>query len=414
MGLALLNDHARFASLNLRAFDGRGREVTSAFRVDDLAPFGQEALLARDLNDPRHEGEYITARSPGQNLTAMMVVGDLMSRRMDGVAAPPAAGGVLYIPEVMMSQKADTFIQLINRESHSGSIVLELYDGLGNPPERWSGKIAAAGSVRGLVSQFFGYHAGLNGFVKVISMVNVTGLAVSAGQEWLSTVPTMLTRASKTWMAPHFVADGAGVDTLIRVLNAGSADTYATVAAYSDNGKTLATRRVFLPARQLTIVAASDLFDGLLNRQGAVSGSMLLTLDTAQPQVAMATYVTPKARTTVPLLRSGEFSVRFADIAHFGEQAIRTGLAIFNPSSTSVRVMVQIFDSAGQNIVNRVFDLGPRACAVKMLGDPELLGPGYDQLDGHIRVQSNPPVISYMTLGDDQGNVLTAVEAQAP
>lgn len=414
VGIAVLNDHSRFASLKLRAFKAAGQEVTSALLVDDLAPYGQKALLARALNDPNHEAAYITARSPGQNLTGMMVVGDLSSRRLDGIAAAPAAGRVLYIPEVMMSQSKETFVQLINEESRSGSIVLDLYDGQGHPPVRWSGRIAAAGSISGLASDFFGYHAGLDGFIKVTSQVNVRGLAVSAGQEWLSTVPTMIARTSSTWMSPHVIADGAGVDTLIRVVNMGSAGAFGTVKIFNDAGKTLASQRVFLPPRQLTVVAASDLFSGLLSSHGAVSGSMVLTLDAARPQVVLATYITPDARTTVPLLTEGENSVRFADIAHFGEQAIRTGLAIFNPSSSTVKVMVQVFDAAGECVATTVFNLGPKARQVKMLGDPKLLGPGFEQIEGHIRVQSNPPVVTYMTLGDDHGQTLSAVEAQAP
>ncbi|MFZ0426626.1 MAG: Ig-like domain-containing protein, partial [Acidobacteriota bacterium] len=414
VGLALLNAQDRFEQLQIRAFGGDGREVAAATHVGSLPPKGQEAFLTSELRDPKGQAQYIAATNFTQDLQGMLVVGDYNSRRMDGIGARPAAGRQLYIPEVLMAADAQTFLQLINREARAGSIDLELYDGKSRRPARWSGTIQPSGSLRGLVSDFFGYTDGFQGFVKVVSDVDLSGIAVSAGSEWISTAPTMVPRSSRTWTAPHIFADRNGGDTFIRILNTSLLDASGDLTIFNDAGQVVSSRRLFIPAQKLTVMAASQLFGGLLDIKGIISGSMVLTLDgnVPPPQVALVTYVTPKARTTVPLLREGETNATFPQVAHSKDEGIFTGLAIFNPSSATAHVTLEVYDAGGRQTARLELSLPPKAREAGLLGEPELFGPDFEQIRGHIRIRSDRPVFSYITFGDQDGETLSALEPQ--
>ncbi|MEJ2080279.1 MAG: Ig-like domain-containing protein, partial [Acidobacteriota bacterium] len=412
VGLALLNTENRFDQVRVQAIDAVGEEIAHSLRAETLPPNGQRAFLASELSGDGR-AQYITASSFTQDLQGIVVVGDYARRRMDGIGALPVSGRELYVPEVLMSADTKTFLQLINREDHSGSVDLELYDGQSRRPARWSGTITPSGSLRGLVSDFFGSSNGFQGYIKVISDVEVSGIAVSVGTKWLSMVPTMLPQNARTWFAPHVFADKNGGDTYIRILSTGLLDSFADITVFDDAGQAISTRRVFLPTDKLTVVSASSLFGGLLETSGILSGSISVTIegagDVPPPKVALITYVTPKARTTAPLLSEGRKDTIFPQVAHSRADRIFTGLAMFNPSAATAKITIDIYDADGRNTARAQLNLPAKARKVGLLGDPQLFGPDFQQVGGHIRIQSDRPIVSYITLGDDAGETLSAL-----
>ncbi len=411
VGLALLNGGEVFEAMRIRGFEGDGQEVLSSTRSETLAPLGQQALLTRDLNDPRGQARYVEAESVSGDLKGMIVVGDYNRRRMDGMTADEASGRQLYVPEVMMSSESQTFLQLINHEGSPGRIELELYDGHSRRPVRWSGTIAGAGSVEGLISDFFGYADGFEGYVRVVSEVEVSGLAVSAGQEWISTVPTMVARHGRSWSTPHVFADTKGGDTVVRIVNTGLLDAFGEVTLYGEAGQELSTRRVFLAGEEATVLRASELFGDLGGADGTLSGSLVVKLEGETPPavLALVTYETAKARTTLTLVSEGQVEATFPQVAQSRSERIFTGVAVFNPTTAAAEVTLEIYDREGRKTAETGFRLEPKGREAKLLGDPSLLGADFEQLGGHLRIRSDRPVVSCLTFGDDDGETLSAI-----
>ena len=414
VGLALLNSQERFEPVHVRVIDAEGRAVSLAGKTATLPPRGQQAFVTTALGGGS-TARYVASSNPTRDLQGMIVVGDLGLRRRDGIGSRPSSGQLLYIPEVLMSRDSGTFLQLINREARSGTVDLELYDGESRRPAQWSTTIGPSGSLQGRVSDFFGFTDGFQGYIKVLSTVDLSGIAVSAGTEWISTAPTMIPKNARTWTAPHIFADQHEGDTWIQIVNTSLLNAFGDLTIYDDSGQTVSSRRIFLPARQLTRMSASELFGGVLNIKGIISGSMVLTLEgnVPPPEVALVTYVTPKARTTVPLLSESLDDETFPQLAHSPDGRIFTGLAIFNPSTVAATITVEAYDTSGAKTAETTLQLAPKARMARLLGADELFGSDFDQTGGHIRIRSSHPVFSYVTFGDVDGETLSALEPQA-
>ncbi len=413
VGVALLNLQPYFDRVRLDGFGEQGENLAGVTEEAALPPGGQRAFLAAELPGGDGAAGYLAASAYSPGLEGFFMVGDYQSRRIDGIGARPASGRELFLPEADMSAESDTFIQVVNLEAKAGRVQLELYGPQSRTPVRWSGALVPSGTLRGSISDFFGYRAGVTGYLRISADVEMLAYEVVAGTEWLEALPSLAPKTSSFWMAPHIFADRQGGDTLIRILNNSILTVSATATVYNDAGVQIVSRPVYLPSRQLTTISATSLFGEYLMREGIISGSLKVSFGSSgtPPVVATVTYSSSRFRTSLPMASAGKTEAIFPQVAHSADGRIYTGLAVFNPTAGFATVTVEVYDANGNRKGVTSLRLAPNARRSELLNGASYFGPGFEQLGGHVRVTSDRPVISYLTYGDANGEFLSALES---
>ena len=414
LGFAVLNARDFFDRITVQAFGGEGLEVVAARTEEAVPAMGQRALLGSELPAAAAGAAYLSAASFSSGLQGFFMVGDYESRRIDGVGGRPDQGRDLYFPEVLMSIGADTVVHLTNLEEKPGKVSMLLIDAGMRRPVTWSGMIPASGVLQGSIADFFGHRDGLDGYLHLSSDVRIVGYEVLAGRDWIAAASAQVPRYSTSWMTPHIFADREGGDTILRILNTAILGIEAKVAVYSDDGDPISEHPVYLPARTMTVLAASTIFKDLIAKRGALAGSLELTFPSAvrPPIVGTVSYQSSRFKTLLPLATKPLNETLFAQVAHSADGKIFTGLAVFNPTAGYATITVNAYDSNGQVQAARSFRLAPKARRSDLLGGEGYFGPDFEQIRGHLRVRSDRPVVSVLTFGDSDGEFLSALEGQ--
>ena len=420
VGVAVLNTAATANLVEITAMNSSGAEqpVTSSI----YGPSVQSAFLTASLPGSAPPVVAFKAKGAQEGLRGFFLVGDGQPNRLDGVGGklPPATslffpiaaestGGrtVLFLTNPDPSQGADLSFALVNPQGQPiGTASLTLAPG--------TSRLAALTDLLPLQPFSGDYYLRLN----ANNAVQGFELLADTNEFWSSSAQVPV--PTKALWIPHFVLGLNGEDTELRLINVESQPISARLKVYDDSATLLKTRDLLVPAGGLLVDRLSNILGptAVPPFQPFLTGHMVIDVLTPSAGglgiLGTATFTGPfgKARSTLPMWRQPRMDSLYLQVAQSAAQDVFTGLAIMNPNSTTVSVIVRVFAKNGSLTGERTLQIGAGQRVVDLLNGSRLFGPAFQQTEGHMTVTGNQPIVSFVVFGDSYSRYLAAVEGQ--
>ncbi len=402
------------AELEARTWDGASvyQEVTS------IPAEGQRSFLASEFTGDGTAAS-LTARGWTLPLQGFFLIGESALNRLDGIGGGLAEGTALRFLMATSSAGKETFLLLFNtgREA-ADEVSLELHGRDGETLSARTISIAAGGTLRSSVADLLDTGGELQeGYVTVRSEVPLRGFELVADASTFSALTGQSANRVDRLSAPHFFAapDGGSV---LRILNPDIRPVRITVTAHHDDGSTMAEAAATIDPGELLVEDLAD-FLGLDASSATLTGYLEVTpdltaLETGRLLVGSLTFRGAGYASTLPLIRQGRRETLFLHVAQSSELKIFTGLALQNPNPEEATVSVEIYSADGMQTASRTRTLPPGERVVDLLNGTEFMGAGFEQVNGHIKVKSDLPIVSFALFGADDLSYMSAIEGQAP
>ncbi|HSR50305.1 MAG TPA: hypothetical protein VLV83_05715 [Acidobacteriota bacterium] len=416
LALANLSDDSAEVQLTARGEDGALLPVANNPAMLTLEPGSQRALLAFEIFGANPGGPgWVEATSGNPDLAALFLVGD--GRRLDGTSAFVQQSRRLLFsdfregPNAFAGRPARTLVQLINPNPEDVRAQLRFIsrnvEALEDAPTAEI-EVPAMGNISRSPSELFALE--LLGFGGILEarvtegggLVGSSLTEVQSGEALYSLPATAETAPTETYVAQ--VVTGGPFFTRLN-LNPSMASRVDTVSLrlFTENG--------LFKSRTVTLDQAgdADLATLLLLEPGAINiGS--LEIRTSSPEVVGNVVLGHRqdgrirAAVAFPAGQSLFRQALFGQIA--SDQAVFSGLALFNPNFDPALITLQAFSSEGVLLGEKELNL-PAQHRISQLVR-ELL-PEQGQLGGFLRLSSSVPIAAQEIIGDFQGEFLSSV-----
>ncbi|HSR49186.1 MAG TPA: DUF11 domain-containing protein [Acidobacteriota bacterium] len=416
LSLGLPNTFVSMALVNLAGgpnaidIDAVGRDglTQSSVSLETPSDRGQTAFLTNEVftaGSGVEEEATLVARGRQGRVRSFFMMGDNGLRRLDGIGGSMADGDELYFPMVRSGAASDTVLFVFNPGSDPASDVLfELFDAQGNLMETALASMASMGSLRTTLKEMFGDFGLEEGYVKVSSDVSLRGFEVLNDAGNFASLTAKVPRQVRRLVVPHFLAT-ADATTWLRLLNLNETPAGGTLKLFDDSGNELASAPIELGAFSLTRFDLQELFDfeqlevitGYLEIR--LSGGTAGVFERAAHVVATVSYESGTFHAALPMAEKGFKENYFLHVAQSDEIGVFHGLAILNGGETAAQGLVEVFDKDGQPSGQAEFTLEPGQRVVDLLNGPEFFQAGFSQVQGHIKITSDHPVISFALFG---------------
>ena len=408
VGMAVVNPNDHSNAISFTAVDSSGREVDRVVLAEVPAQ-GQNAFLIDEVFSPFLGEVSVIARGQEGPIQSFFLIGEYALSRLDGVAGEFRASTQFYFP--ISSDNAVLFV--FNPTSETALGVFRLLDQNGVLLQEVSRMIAGGGFTAEEVEDVFGFAADGTDYIQVESQVPLMGFEFLEGAEDFSALSAQVPQSGTRLLLPHFFVDNQGSTTEIRLLQTGDAPVTVTVHAFDDSSTLLAETEFELASKTLFVGEVGE----LLGLDGMITGYLELGLQGSPSVVGAATFTTRSGegqatRATLPLIHGGRTRTSFLQVAQSQELAMFTGLAILNAGSETATVTVQAFDPAGNQTGQADFELGAGSRRVGLLNEAMFFGEGFNQVKGHLQVNSSSPVVTFALFGDYGLTYLSAIEGQ--
>jgi len=420
VGVAVLNTAASDNLVQINSVDSSGAEQLASSSV--FGPNVQNAFLAASLPGNGPGVVAFKAKGAQEGLRSFFLVGDGQPDRLDGVGGKLPAASSLFFPIAAETTGGKTVLFLTNPSNNQGADVsLSLVDAQGQPIQTASLNLAAGASrLAALTDLLTVPRLGGDYYVRLNANNSIQGfeLLADANEFWSASaqasVPT-----SGLWI-PHFVLGPNGEDTEIRLINVETQPLSARLKIYDDSATLLTTKDLTVPAGGMLVDRLSSLLGlaAVPPQQPFLTGHMVIDIvapaSVGVSLLGTATFTGPlgKARSTLPMWRQPQADSLYLHVAQSSAQDVFTGLAIMNPNSTAVSVIVRAYGKDGMMTGERTLQIEAGQRVVDLLNGSRLFGPAFEQTGGHLTVSGNQPIVSFVVFGDSHSRYLSAVEGQ--
>ncbi len=420
IGVAVLNTASSDNVVDITSVDSSGAEqmVTSSV----YAPSVQNAFLTDSLPSTSVGVVAFKAKGAQDGLRGFFLVGDGQPNRLDGVGGKLPAATSLYLPIAAESTGGKTVLFLANPDTSQGAdVALSLVNSQGQAVQTASLTLAPGASrlapLTGLLNLT---HPAGDSFIRLTANNPIQGFELLADpNEFWSAAAQQPVPATSLWI-PHFVLGLNGEDTELRLINVESQPISARLNVYDDSATLLTTRDLSVPAGGLLVDRLSNLVGlaAIPSQQPFLTGHMVIQVLTPGAGglgllgTATFTGALGKAKSTLPMWRQPRTDSLYLQVAQSAAQDVFTGLAIMNPNSTPVSVIVRVFDKDGKLTGERTDQIQAGHRVVDLLNGPRLFGPAFQQTGGHLTVTGDQPIVSFVVFGDSHSRYLSAVEGQ--
>ncbi len=403
VGLALTNAFGQDATLELRAFDDKGRLLGSLQTLEVAGQKGS-AVLLEDLFDTV-SAAWIQIRSSQPELTSLVLEGDPGMGFLAGAELSLARSNRLIFPEVRNQENEETWLYLINPNPEEIEVRLKWTRSDGSSLESLF-QLVGKGLFVSTFRQTFGEGSG--GFVSATveggqTLVGMEIFGLSGARGGLAALDVNASRSQL--FSAHF-ASLDDVRTSLHLINTGPA-TRVEVEALDDDGnllgslilEELSSEGQFFGDLRDIFDFSSDENSGWLRIQ-AIEGKLLgsVTFRDSGNQYLAA----------LPLDQEGAREFIFSHVAHTPE--VFSALALLNTSTQARMVSVEVFDGDAQRVGPAFLNLAAGQKISRLLS--ELVPDLEDQAGGVIRIRSNGPLRGLVIFGDRSLNFMAAVPAQ--
>lgn len=397
---------------------GRDGVIQSSASLESDSDRSQAAFLTNQLFPPQggvDEEATLVARGTQGRIRSFFMMGDNGLRKLDGIGGSMAEGEELYFPMVR-GQEANTLLFLFNPgQEEAPEVLLELFDAEGHLLQTALASLAPLGSLRGSVGDVFGEADLDEGYVRVASAVPLRGFEVVSDNSNFASLTAKRPEQVRRLIVPHFLAT-ADATTWLHLLNLNDSPAGGTVHLFDDDGEELAATALDLEALSLSRIDLQDLFDfeeldlitGYLEIR--ISGGTAGVFEKAAEVVATVSYESESFHAALPMAQEGFQETFFLHVAQSDEIGMFHGLAILNRSQELAQGLVSVYDKEGLKTGEAEFTLEPGERVVDLLNGPEFFQSGFSQIQGHILITSDQPVISFALFG--AADFLAAIEGQ--
>lgn len=423
VGVALLNPDLQAKSVTVSSVDSQGTRLLT-IDLPEVPPRGQLSFLSSEPLLLSSTATALRVEGVGSSLRGLFLAGTRSADRLDGVDSNPPSSTTLYFPMARENQEQSTLLFLFNPSAEAAfNISLKLYDRFGLLLKEQAAALAPGGSISGNLDDIFSKELD-EGYVRVDSSVALQGFELLGDEKNFAALSGQPEQRASRLLAPHFFVSNNGKDTsVLRLLNQESRVVQVTIRAFDDSSNLITQEKLELSAGHLLVKDVRDLLQNQLSglpAEAALTGFLKIDvrapISLSKPVVSgSVTFFTNRrtSMTTLPLVAEGRKELIFPHVAQNQANQLFTGLSILNPGTETANVTLSVFNEQGTQTSERSFDLGPGQRRIDLLNGDALLGPSFDQMNGHIRLTSDQPVIAFAIFGNFRGDFLSAIGGQA-
>jgi hypothetical protein len=438
-GIALANWGTVPADVVLTAYDNSGAQLGSSKpiinpRVLTLPPQSQMAVLAEQVHGidflaPR--SGWIQARSTSSEVTGFFLDGNFSQTILTGATAADRAGTTLYFTRAQAGgnntsgNPYSNLLEIVNPNPEPTNVVLKLFNPSGGLVTQTARTLPAMGRLsQDLRSAFQLSPIVDSGTVQVTSALPVIGYQSIDGGTTVYSLPAQkLSTANRLYSAQFVSGNVLGLRYFSEVNLVNTSDQNRTVQLLlvGDDGNPVnvpgnPATQTLSPGSQKRLRghALFGLPDPLFASSAAV-GSLTLVSDGSGVigDILFGEAVSGRFMASMPLDDSPASEMILSQVAQGSGAGVKpyyTGIAIYNPNSTDVKVTVQVYSEQGEITGSATLPIGRGSRISKTL--PEIVPSVTQQLRGYIRISATAPVIAYELFGDQEATFLASVPAQ--
>lgn len=422
-GVALLNLGASSTTANLTAFAASGALLGGSANpaTQQIGPASQLPILGSQLFglDPEIPSLGTMLVTSLQKLAGFFLVFDAdFSRYADGVNATSQTGTDLMFLRHPSDPLDKVVYALFNPGVNPAQVTATHLSASGTPV---GASISSTLAPKGQWIFDFASAAASSGYVRVQSDRPVSGLQFFGNSEELSALGAVSAGTEARLYFPH-IAVHQGFTTLIGIVNPNEFATSLLLTAYRDNGERLGTPALLtIAARGQLLQDAAELFK--IDPGSLVTGYVIALSDAAGVQGFSAFRYQDgmnRSAAAVPADSVPRQQLLFSHVAHqvpAGQGGTyQTGVALLNPSGTTVGFTLRVFDGAGVLVAEKTDSLGPRQKVSKLLSHPQAGAGFFTQPlslgSGHIEVSSEYGLLGFELFFTEDLSQLAGVPAQ--
>lgn len=424
VGLGVVNTLGQQTEVEVSAHSEGGEEIDRGV-LSALPARGQAALLTSEISVK--EGVTLISHGRPSPVQGFFMVGDAAERRLDGVAGLQEAD-TLYFPVVRNTGTEKTILFVFHSGQQPGSsVALRLFSPEGVLVEEVLTSLAPKGALIGSVEEIFGDVGTVEeAYVQVEASVDrLTGFVVNVSAEHISSLIAQPRAFTPRMLVPHFFVDGLGGGTTIRLLNVGSARAEVTLRAFDDEANPVGSAQFQIEKEKLFVgdlrqllgldtsaLPPSGVLSGYLELEA--KGGLLGPVVTTARLVGAVTFTGNQGRfqSTVPMIPRGLTRALLAQVAQSAEWNIFTGLAILNGGSRPATVTIRAYHQDGSLTAEKSLTVGGKSRQVGLLNEDRFFGAAFEQIAGHLEIESDKPVAILGLFGDFNSEFLSAIATQ--
>ncbi len=420
VGFALLNPTPVPAQIEVRGLGPDGDTLESERLQEALQPSNQ---LARLVGEDLKSGQTALIESPEGRVQGFFLLGDYQLQRLDGLGGAQIDSQRLIFPRIQSDDQFETYLFLFNPDpGSSAEITLNARDTLGAPQATSQIVLPPNGSIWAPPSEIFQSPIPADGYVELRADRPVRGFELVASDRTFETLPAQPIEYADRLLAPHVFFGGGLGTTRLRLLNTSQGELRVTIRLLDDTAGLLGDPQVSVAVGELRVIDLAELFQdtggprqGWIEVRAATVGSLVPEWPALQVAVEYESGDGSTA-STLPMQAHPLSRPTFLQVAQSHRSGIFQGLAMVGvgaaPFSSGFFNFGEIaaYDSTGflRGIGGRL--PGPNLRFSKLLDDPTLFRPGFEQEGGYLRLQSDQAVVVYTIFGGP--GFLAAVDAQ--
>ncbi len=387
---------------------------------------------SRRLLFQENEIGWVEAYSPGGKIQGIFLEGDVRGSALDGNVAKSDFAARLLIPDVRIREGEQTEISILNAGYDEAYVTVSLLDARGSVLDEETALFVAG---RGLRS----FHVGPGtGFFPLADPATAAALRISAPEaestggrlaalalysdasgSISTSYAVSAADAGAVLLGAHFVEGPGGAghwSSLVRLARIGGTAGQVRLDLHNEGGVRLGSLFADLPAGgQATIPLGGATFlppevltAGYVRAEsssGPITGNVTVYWENgAESQIS-----------TYPLSNYLHGELRFNQVAQGETGGVEywTGVALMNDSSQPVPTVLTVFRPDGSPDRATTIELRPYQKVARLL--TELLAdPGYERLNGYMRITASQPISGVVFYGDSRSRFLSCVPGQAP
>ena len=438
-GVAVGNDSAERAVLLAQAWGANGQSLSLMRNpvISSIGPFGQLAVLARDLfrdpvAEPRIGWSRISTSAPG--LSSFFQIGNGVGgrpSRLDGGVAETTTATRLVFTRVHQGEgsfragavalEAVTHFYLANPTEAPLGATLELIRLDGTALRQVVVQLPARGFRGQAADVLFGIGEIADSYV-VLEFDEPGGIAFSliqVGDALIGNPPSRIPESRMGYSAQlaHGEVGGVSLTTLVRVVNLSGENRTGELTSVNDDGKIATVLEPFLvpPGAGVEIEGAEILGAG--EESEVVVGSLIVGSDEGGVvgNVVFGEALSFRFGAQLPLQSHGFLRGVFGHVANLTAPDPRdstfTGIALFNPNQADAEVEIIVIGPEGIPIGRFEVILKPGQRFSRVLS--ELVPESRGRVGGTVIVQSSLPLAGQELFGNVTLDYLSAVPPTA-
>ena len=397
--------------------DSEGNELGNGLG-NPLQPQGQSVFSTIEFDRPEFASLLVAQGALGP-LSGAFWAGDAERGRLAGLWADADASTRLFLPlSEVRPQEGDTLVFIANPSLDQDCRVrLSLHLASGQAFNEIILNLAGGGSISDSISSLFPGADG-PGYLQASSDLPLQGFALETRGGDYASLPARSATPVRRLFAPQYRVDPQGGDSEILLLNLEQVPVRAMLKAFDQDGNIRAARLLDLPPRSLFVKRLSA-YVVPWGGQG-VQGHLRVELgETPRKVLGSVTIIGAKGALASEEMGSRGFEESLIPrLASADHDEISSQLSILNLGSEQAEAVVQLFNERGRLELQRVIYIEAGGLSSRSLFD--LFGWQAASIRGHLRIESESPLVSLLSLANREGGFLatlcgrSAVPAQEP